>query len=81
MGDFEIKRPTTKTVVAMLKKIEADRALIVDSSNDKLYRSVRNISKTKYIDVRGLNVFDILKYDNVFLTKESLKQIEERLAS
>jgi large subunit ribosomal protein L4 len=78
---LELKTPKTKSVVAILDKIEAKGALVVGTENETLHRSVRNIPNTKYLDVAGLNVFDLLKYENLLLTPASIKKIEERLAS
>ena len=77
----KLDQPKTKTMQALLAKLKVEKALFVGSENENLYRSVRNLKKAKYIDVQGLNVFDILKYDFLFLSSTSLKKIEERLSA
>ncbi|MFH1262312.1 MAG: 50S ribosomal protein L4 [Pseudomonadota bacterium] len=77
---LDLKTPKTKTIADLLAKIEARNVLVVDVGNETLARSVRNIPRTKYLDVVGLNVFDVLKYENLLLTTGSIQKIEERLS-
>lgn len=79
VDEFKSKEFKTKMVKNLFDSLKVTKGLVVDSKNDVLYRSVRNLSNGKYIDVEGLNVFDVLKYDHLFITKTSLKAIEERL--
>ncbi len=81
LDGFDLKTPKTKMMAELLDQIEAKGALFVDTGNETLRRSVRNIRNTKYLDVAGLNVFDVLKYESLLLTPASVKKIEERLAS
>lgn len=64
------------------KRLQAfglDKALLVDSQADENFkRASRNLPKYKYFAVEGLNVFDLLKYDNVILTKDSVAKIVDR---
>lgn len=77
--EFGMKKPNTKEMIQLLTKIEAKSALFVDAKNDGLDRSVRNLPTAKYLDVVGLNVRDVLKYDRLVLSSSSIKTIEERL--
>ena len=81
MDGFELKTPKTKMMAGILGKLEARTTLVIGTDQETLQRSVRNIRNTKYLDVAGLNVFDVLKYDNLLLTKQSVSKIEERLAA
>ena len=42
-------------------------------------RSIKNIPNSKKLEEVGTNVYDLIKYEKVFFTKESFKNIEERL--
>jgi large subunit ribosomal protein L4 len=69
----------TKEVAAKLKKFGLEKAVLVDaSSNANFQRSTRNLPKYRYYGVEGMNVYDLLKYDSVVITKDSLTKIIER---
>jgi large subunit ribosomal protein L4 len=53
---------------------------VIDGENDKLSRSVRNAPAHKFLEAAGLNVYDLLKYDNVVLTRSALDAVQGRLA-
>lgn len=76
---FSVQKPSSKTMASLLAEIKWEKVLVVDMDNELLYKSVRNLASAKYIDVRGLNVFDLLKYENVLLSPKSIKKIEERI--
>lgn len=69
----------TKTVVAMLKAIEADKkALIVLADVDsKVIKSANNIPGVKTAQVNTLNVYDILHADKLVIVKDAVSKIEE----
>lgn len=72
--------PKTKDAAAVLRRFDTDKALVVDSSdNDGLRRSVRNLEKSKFLPVEALNVYDILKHDHLFIAKDVVEGIVERL--
>lgn len=74
--------PKTKSMVAVLKTFEADRkALVVlDGENMNVELSARNIPGVKVVDSKGINVYDILNCDKMFVTENAVKAIEEVLA-
>lgn len=75
--------PKTKNVVAMLGAFDAadKKALIItNGDNVNVELSARNMPKVTAISNMGLNCFDILNSNKVFLDKEIVEQIEEVLA-
>lgn len=73
---FEV--PKTKEVVKMLNAFEAKKTLIVVAeSNENVYKSARNIPGVSVVPVNNINVYDILKYENLMITKEAVSKIEE----
>lgn len=75
--------PKTKNVVAMLGAFDAadKKALIItNGDNANVELSARNMPKVTAISNMGLNCFDILNSNKVFLDKEIVEQIEEVLA-
>ncbi|MDU1414780.1 MAG: 50S ribosomal protein L4 [Clostridium sp.] len=70
--------PKTKEVVKMLNAFEAKKTLIVVAeSNENVYKSARNIPGVAVVPVNNINVYDILKYENLMITKEAVSKIEE----
>jgi len=62
----------------MLNAFEAKKALIITSeSNEVIYKSSRNIEGVSVIPVNNINVYDLLKYEKVIITKDALSKIEE----
>lgn len=76
---FQLEEIKTKGLVEVLRRFDLQSALIVDERNEKLDKSARNLPKFKYLPVEGLNVYDVLKYDNLILTAPSVKVIEGTL--
>ena len=69
----------TKTMVAMLKAIEAEKkALIVLPEVDsKIIKSANNSPGVKTAQVNTLNVYDILNADKLVIVKDAVSKIEE----
>lgn len=74
--DFET--PKTKQVIGLLNALEAKKTLIVTAeSNENVYKSARNIPGVAVIPVNNINVYDLLKYDKLVITKDAVAKIEE----
>ncbi len=78
--NFDI--PKTKDVVKMLDafKVEKKALIITADEAENVERSSRNIPGVKAISAMGLNVFDILHHDKLFITKDAVNRIEEVFA-
>lgn len=62
-----------------LKFFGVSKSVLIDAtSNLKFNRAVRNLANYKYFSVDGVNVFDLLKFDHVLMTKNSVQKIIER---
>ena len=75
--------PKTKNVANMLNAFEAANAkalLITGVDNVNVELSARNMPKVATISNMGLNCYDILNSNKVFLAKEVVEKIEEVLA-
>jgi large subunit ribosomal protein L4 len=74
--DFET--PKTKQVISLLNALEAKKTLIVTAeSNENVYKSARNIPGVAVVPVNNINVYDLLKYDKLVITKDAVAKIEE----
>ncbi len=80
VDNFELPEIKTKRAVEIFKRFEVEKALVVDKdSNINLKLSCRNLPKIHTLPPIGVNVFDVLKYDHLILTKEAAKELESRL--
>ena len=79
--DVVIDAPKTKNMVAKLKELELDKALIVTETGDEnLYLSARNIPHVAITDVAGMTPVDLVGADKIVMTVGSVRAIEEWLA-
>ncbi len=79
--DFKKEIKKTKIFNDFLKKNNLKKSLIIldKTSKDNIIKSVRNIPNLKIIDQAGVNVYDLLKFQNVVFTISSIKSLQERL--
>ena len=78
VDSLDLEAPKTKRMKEVLANLKADKALVVvdgDAANTIL--SVRNLPAARGIYSNSINVYDILKYDAVVITKSAVKAIEE----
>ncbi|MGE0761827.1 MAG: 50S ribosomal protein L4 [Bdellovibrionales bacterium] len=69
----------TKELAARLKKFGVEKAVLMDQQADQMFmRAARNLPKFRYYSVDGLNVYDLLKYGTLVMTKDSLNRVVER---
>lgn len=71
-----------KELNTKLKGFGLEKAILVDKSiNESFKRASNNLEKFKYFSVEGLNVYDLLKYDMLVVTKQSVEKIIEKCAA
>ena len=83
VDNLSIGKISTKEISKKLKKLKIKSALIIDSSsnkNEKSFRqSILNISNINFMPVVGINVYDILKFNNLIISKDALAEVEKKL--
>ena len=68
----------TKNFVNVMNNLKAEKALVVLNENDaNVVMSARNIPTVKTALTNTINVYDILKYNTLILTKDAVATIEE----
>lgn len=75
--------PKTKDCVKMLAAFKSEgKALIVDgdASAANTILSARNIPGVKAMATEGINIYDLVHYTKLFVTKSAVEKIEEVLA-
>jgi len=82
LRDFPMDEIKTKRFQEVLDRFELGKTLFVlDERNDILEKSSKNIKDVKMMRSEGINVYDLLKYDNLVLLEPSVKKIEGVLLS
>ena len=71
----------TSTIKRSLDKIGVKNALIISGNevNDKFIKAISNIRNLDILSHQGLNVYDIIRRDNLIIIDDVLKHVEERL--
>ncbi|MCH5315894.1 MAG: 50S ribosomal protein L4 [Eubacterium sp.] len=79
LNKLELEAIKTKAMVEVLTKLKAaKKTLIVTAESDeKIYKSARNIEGVKVVTVNTLCVYDILNCDSFVVLKDAAKKIEE----
>ncbi|MGN0378899.1 MAG: 50S ribosomal protein L4 [Butyrivibrio sp.] len=78
LDSLKLDEIKTKKMVAILNNLDAKKALVVLNDNDKnVIASANNIPDVKTALTNTINVYDILKYDKLIVTKDAVATIEE----
>lgn len=78
--DLSVEDAKTKNLAKALSGLDANKALLVDSAeNESLVRSSRNLETANFLDLNGLNVYDILRHEKLLISEKSLRELETRL--
>ena len=81
LESFDLDEVKTKAVVELFRAFGLESVLVViPDRDDVLERSARNVPHTKVLRSEGLNVYDILRYRHLMLTKDVVPKIEAALA-
>ena len=69
---------TKQMVNALAKnKVEGKALVMIAEKNENVEKSTRNIENVKVAVVNTINVFDLLKYNKLVLTLDTVKKLEE----
>jgi large subunit ribosomal protein L4 len=80
VSDFQLQEIKTKGLAGVLSALNASSgSLIVDTQgNDNLRLSARNLPNHQFLPPEGVNVYDLLRYEHLILTKDAAQAIEKR---
>ncbi|HOE18561.1 MAG TPA: 50S ribosomal protein L4 [Syntrophorhabdaceae bacterium] len=82
LDKLELKDISTKNFNGIVKTLSLTKPLFVIERKDEIVeKSARNIPYVKILKSEGLNVYDIIRHDQLVLTVDALRKIEEVLAS
>ena len=78
VDELKMDEIKTKTFKGVLDNLNAEKALVVLNDMDaNVIASAKNIPTVKTTQTNELNVFDVLKYNTVVVTKDAVATIEE----
>ena len=78
VDELKMDEIKTKKFAEVLKNLNVEKALVVlNDMDEKVIASAANIPTVKTSQTNELNVFDVLKYDTVVVTKAAVATIEE----
>jgi len=83
LNDLNLDTHKTKEFNEVLKRFDVKRKVLVVTSdlNKNLDLSTRNLQNVKVLKKEGLNVYDILNHDYLFIDRPSILSIQEALIS
>jgi large subunit ribosomal protein L4 len=78
LDDLSFSEIKTKQMKSVFDNLKVEKALLVlDKKDQNVELSARNLPKVRTVQSNSINVYDILKYDTMVLTKSAVAQIEE----
>jgi len=80
LDDLKLEKPKTKEISKIFKKIipqKISALMALPKKDEKILRAGRNIPGLQIMEARNLNVFDLLSFKHLILTKETIKTIKE----
>lgn len=82
--EFAFDTPKTKEYVSMLSNLglqEKKTLVVLENADQNLLLSSRNLKRTKVARADSLNTYDILNANNLVISENSMKVIEQVLGS
>jgi len=78
IDELSFKEAKTKEFAAVLKNVNVNKALVVvEDGNKNAVLSARNIPTVKTASVNTINVYDIIKFDSMVVTKAAVEKMQE----
>ena len=79
---LKLAEPKTRLAKAALDALGLKHALIVlDDNEQDFLRAARNLANHKVLRMSGLNVFDVLNYDELLMTETTARALEARFTA
>jgi large subunit ribosomal protein L4 len=82
LDKIDVEPAKTKVVAALLDGLGLSSALIITAEeNPNLERAASNLPKVKVLRAAGANVYDILNYKHLVLTRDAVEALLGRVSS
>ncbi len=81
LDELNLDQPKTRLMAQVLGVFDINKALIVTAAKDEsVVRASGNIAGVKTLPAESVNVYDLLNYDKLLITKDAVKKVEEVFA-
>lgn len=82
LDEIVLAAPKTKEVVKVVDnfKFSGEKVLFITDGDEVMARCARNLQGVKAVSTENMNIFDLLHYTKLFITKSAVAKIEEVLA-
>lgn len=78
--EFKVDTPKTKQMVQKIKSLGFDSVLVVtDDLDENLYLSSRNLPHVLVVEAQHADPVNLVRFQNVLLTRNAVKKFEEML--
>ena len=79
VDEIKMNEPKTKAFNEFLKAVKADKKalIVIDGKDENVVRSARNIEGVHTSMAQNINVYDLLKYNSLVLSKDALNVVQE----
>ena len=76
---FELTEIKTKAMATAMKnlKVEGKALIVLPANNEMVQKSARNLADVRTSSVSTINVYDLLKYNKLVVTVDTIKKLEE----
>lgn len=81
VDSLELETPKTKDFKAILDNLNVDKKvlLVLEDTNDNIFKSARNISNVKIVSSDNVSVLDVVYHDYLLITQTALEELEGAL--
>ena len=79
LDKLELKEIKTANMVKVLNNVKAEgkTLILLPANNENVCKSARNIEGVKTLTVDTINAYDLVKYNNLVVTEDTVKKLEE----
>lgn len=81
LDEIVLAAPKTKEVVKVVDnfKFSGEKVLFITDGDEVMARCARNLQGVKSVSTENMNIFDLLHYTKLFITKSAVAKIEEEV--
>lgn len=82
LDELKMAKPRTRDMAHILNNLNAgNKALVVTATREpNVELSARNLPGVRFLTSDGINVYDLLAYDKLVITKDAVARVQEVLA-
>ena len=80
LDKWDVSTIKTKLALTTLGTLGVRNVCVIDTPNEKLSKSLRNLPKVTFLPAGAANVYDLLKHEALVLTQSAAKALEAHLS-